>query len=226
MSWSILHYLITRGIGFLAVPLLLSGCVFYADLTLYADERWEYREVTEFTQDEDVSLGPLLEQDIAEKKLLASEHISVESSREIDGTTVRYTTIIKGQGHDRLVEILDNINEGQSATIETDSNGQITIEIAQGDTSMAGAVQYQFRLHARRIVESNAPDVEGRTAIWKSADIAARDISTIRATVVPASNNPNLGLLPLLIVVGGLLVGAGSFVLFRLRKKHDGSGQG
>lgn len=223
MSWSILGYLFTRGIGFLAV-LLLSGCVFYADLTLYADERWEYREVIELTQDEDATFGPGLAQSIAEKKLLASDHISVESSREVDGTTVRHTTVIKGQGHDRLIEILATINEGESATIETDANGQITIEIPQGDTSMTGVVPYQFRLHAGRIVDSNAPDVEGKTAIWKSADMAVRDISTIWATVVPASDGPNLGLPSILIVVVGVVIGAGLFMFFRLRKERDGPG--
>lgn len=200
--------------------LLLAGCSFRTELTLYEDEKWEYLTVVDLTHEEDGGLGgPALQEAFKEEEAEAGlEQIEFEYNREVLDDTVRYTAKMSGQGYDLL---RSQLSDDFPIDLLVRPDGSIQVELPmKGDDSIL-PISQEFHLHAGRIIESNAATVKGGTATWTSADMSARDIDTITALVEPIreSGFNILRVVAIVAVVGILLAAGGGVLLYRLSRR-------
>ncbi|MFZ2361539.1 MAG: hypothetical protein WA040_19515 [Anaerolineae bacterium] len=180
---------------------VLSGCAFRADLTLYQDERWEFISTIELTYEEESGiLGASVQNTVAEWEYeQRPEGIAVSSERKEGTHSVRYLLKAEGKGYDQLqheLDIADWIGE-----VRPEPNGTVYLSLpAPGNWN--SLARNDFYLHAGKIIETNAPRIEGNTAVWTSADVAVRGIDQMTAVVKPRSQ------INLAVVAGGVVVAA------------------
>lgn len=207
------HYLI-----FFLSTVLLSSCAFRADLTLYQGERWEFVSVIELThQEENGIVGAGVRTSVAEWEYEARpEGITIGSEREETANNVRYVLKAEGKGYDLLQQEL--VSNGWPGQVELQPDGAVYLSLpAPGD--MYSLVRNDFYLHAGKIIETNAPRIEGNTAVWTSSDVSVRGISQMEAIVRPKSHLD----VRLLIGAGAIVVMLIGGVIMLTRRKQPES---
>lgn len=198
--------------------LLLSGCAFRADLTLYQDERWEFVSTIELTYEEENGIvGASVRNTVAEWEYeQRPAGITVSSERKEGMNSVVYLLKAEGKGYDLLQQEL--ASNGWPGQVELQPDGAVYLSLpAPGD--MYSLVRNDFFLHAGKIIETNAPRIEGNTAVWTSSDVSVRGISQMEAIVRPKSHLD----VRLLIGAGAIVVVLIGGVIMLTRRKQPKS---
>lgn len=194
---------------------VLSGCAFRADLTLYQDERWEFVSTIELTYEEESGIvGASVRNTVAEWEYeQRPAGINVSSERKEGMNSVSYLLKAEGMGYDLLEQEL--VSNGWPGQVELQPAGTVYLSLP-APWDIYSLVRNDFYLHAGKIIDSNAPRVDGNTAIWTSSDVAVRSISRMEAIVKPKARLSAWMVIGAFVIVV-LLIG-GVFLLTRLRR--------
>lgn len=184
-----------------ATALLLAGCAFRADLTLYQGDRWEFVSTIELTYEEENGIvGASVRKTVAEWEYeQRPAGIGVSSERKEGTNSVRYLLKAEGKGYDLLQHELDS--NSWAGEVWSDPKGTVYLSLP-APWDWYSLARNDFYLHAGKIIETNAPRVEGNTAVWTSADVSVRGINHMMAVVKPRSR------INLAVIAGGLVITA------------------
>lgn len=199
----------------LLVGVLLAGCTVEQNITILPEEQWELGVSVELPPEAVEQMGGIEEiRRQAEESEDSPENFSIEERG--DGSVVMGGTS-SGQGFENL----NNEAFDGSAEITTNADGSVSIAWTVEDPGMMGITMI-IRITGAEIIDSNADEVEGSTAIWNNP-------SQVNVTLMPGRGSGGVGggggilgtLLIIVVVLVVLALVAGGVVFFLMSRKSS-----